>query len=123
MFRCFSVSPSSIVPYIAAFAVGMGMLTVPSQNLPVLSVRKAELGIAASMNSVFRYVGSSLGAAVAGTILSSFEVAYPVTAFTFVAPTRAAFQYCFYSATVALAVVGVMAILAQEVAGRETADK
>ena len=61
-----------IPEYLIVASVGMAMLMAASQNLLVLSVKPQEMGLQTAMNTVFRNVGSSLGAPIAGSILSTF---------------------------------------------------
>lgn len=113
-------SAESLIPLIVVFAASIGMVSVSSQNLLVLSVRKSEMGIGASMNSVFRYVGNSLGAPIAGALLSTFVSTYSVAGQAVSLPTRAAFQYCFYVAVVGFIIIGFLTIFTREVVGKQS---
>jgi len=110
-------SAETLIPLTTFFAVSLGFVSVSSQNLLVLSVRKSEMGIAASMNTVFRYMGTSLGAPIAGAILSTFVAAYPVAGHMVSLPTKEAFQYCFYVALIGFAIIGALTIFAHEIIG------
>lgn len=110
-------SAESLIPLTTIFAVSLGLVAVSSQNLLVFSVSKSEMGIAASMNSVFRWMGTSLGAPIAGAILSTFVATYPIAGHTVSLPTKAAFQYCFYVALIGFAIIGLLAMFAHEVIG------
>ena len=63
-----------IPEYLSIASVGLAMLMVSMQNLLVLTVKPKEMGLATSMNTVFRNVGSSFGAPIAGSILSTFTI-------------------------------------------------
>src|SRR5208283_4271584 len=65
-------SAIQIAEYLSVASVGLAFLMVAMQNLLVLSVKPSEMGIATSMNTVFRNVGQSIGAPIAGSILSTF---------------------------------------------------
>jgi MFS family permease len=103
----------------AVYAVGSGMMSVALQNLLVLSLDKSEMGLGTSLNSSFRYIGQSIGAPVAGAILSTFVSS--AGDHSLLLPTRTAFQLCFYSAGLALLVVAVVSIFAKEVMGKHVA--
>jgi MFS family permease len=109
--------------YLIVYAFGSGMLTVSIQNLLVLSIAGSEMALGTSLNTAFRYVGQTLGAPVAGTILSIFVASYNLGGRTATLPTRAAFQYCFYVSVIAFLVVGVLSILSKEVIGKNHDQK
>lgn len=104
--------------YLVVYAFGSGMLTVSIQNLLVLSIPGSEMALGTSLNTAFRYVGQTLGAPVAGTILSVYVVNYSVAGSIAALPTRTAFQYCFYVSVFAFLIVGVLSILSREVIGK-----
>jgi predicted MFS family arabinose efflux permease len=85
------------------------MLTVSIQSLLVLSIAKSEMALGTSLNTAFRYIGQTLGAPVAGAVLSTY-----VTGATML-PTRAAFQYCLYVPVAAFIIVGLISTFAREV--------
>jgi MFS family permease len=118
-----STSPEEVTAYLCVYAVGGGFLSVSLQNLLVLSLEKSEMGLGTSLNTAFRYIGQSIGAPIAGAILSTFVLAYTVEGHLMVLPARAAFQYCFYVAALAFIMAGVTAVLAHEVMGRRTSLK
>ncbi len=112
-------SPEEIGAYLVVYAIGGGMMTVSIQNLLVLSIAKGEMGLGTSLNTAFRYIGQTLGTPVAGALLSTFVASYTIGGHVLSLPARAAFQYCFYTATVALIVVGLLTIFAREVIGKK----
>lgn len=107
------------------FVAGAGLaITLASTiNLLVLTVDPREMGLATSMNTVFRNLGSSLGAPIAGSLLSTFTIAVAVgskggqTIYATL-PSTEAFQYAFYIAAVALVVVSLVVIFSREVLGK-----
>jgi MFS family permease len=111
-------SPVQIEAYLVVYAFGSGMITVAFQNLLVLSIAKSEMALGTSLNTAFKYIGQTLGAPVAGALLSIFVTNYTVSGQTLTLPTRAAFHDCFYVATIAFVVVGLLSILAREVMGK-----
>jgi MFS family permease len=100
-------------------SVGMAMLMASAQNLLVLSVKPQEMGLQTAMNTVFRNVGSSLGAPIAGSILSTFTVLVTVGPTTLLLPTETAFKYIYYVAAVAFLLAFVAALFAHEVIGKK----
>ena len=84
--------------------LGTTLVAIPTINLLVLSIKGEEMGIATSMNSVFRFLGSSLGAPFAGLLIATYE-------------SRVAFQYSFYLAIVCMAAVLVASLFADEILG------
>jgi MFS family permease len=113
-----TTSAIQIPEYLAITSVGLAMLMVSMQNLLVLSVSPNEMGLATSMNTVFRNVGQSLGAPIAGSILSTFVVSFVVGGATFSLPTTAAFQYTYYIAAASFVVGLVVSFLGREVIGK-----
>jgi len=111
-------SPGQIEVYLVVYAFGGGMISVAVQNLLVLSIAKSEMALGTSLNTAFKYIGQTLGAPVAGAFLSIFVMNYTVSGHVLTLPTRAAFQDCFYVATVAFIIVGLLSIFAREVIGK-----
>jgi len=107
-----------IAGYLVVASAGLGMLLVASQNLLVLSVQRREMGLATSINTVFRNIGSSLGAPVAASLMSTFVVSYVIAGQTVAFPADAAFSYAYYIAVAGFLVSLVIALLAQEVMGK-----
>jgi MFS family permease len=117
-----ATTASLIAAYLVVASAGMGMLLVPTQNLLVLSVKRREMGLTTSLNTVFRNMGSSLGAPVAGSLMSTFVVSYILGGHPISLPSQAAFHYSYYIAVGIFAVSFVVALFAQEVFGKN-ADK
>ena len=93
-------------------------MMVATQNLLVLSVKKREMGLTTSLNTVFRNIGSSLGAPVAGSLMSTFVVTYVIAGHAVSLPTKTAFHYAYYIAILGFVVSLVVAFFAQEVMGK-----
>jgi len=108
-----------IPEYLSIASVGLAMLMVSMQNLLVLTVKPSEMGLATSMNTVFRNVGSSFGAPIAGSILSTFTITVVLGGLSFALPTRAAFQYTYYIAAIAFVFALVASLFAKEVMGKK----
>jgi predicted MFS family arabinose efflux permease len=116
-------TPDELLYFSPVMACGLGLLFVSSQNTLVLSVDPRKMGLATSMNTVFRSLGSSLGSPIAGTLISTFTtwvlIGYSKgTPVFFSEASVAAFQYGFYIAAACfLAVLGCV-FYAQEVLGK-----
>ena len=97
---------SQIAECLVVAAAGLGIMMVATQNLLVLSVKKREMGLTTSLNTVFRNIGSSLGAPVAGSIMSTFVVTYVIAGHAVSLPTKTAFHYAYYIAIVGFVAAG-----------------
>ncbi len=104
--------------FLCGYAVGGGLLSVSVQNLLVLSLEKGEMGLGTSLNTSFRYIGQSIGAPLAGAILSTFVTVRATPGGLVTLPRHIAFQYCFVVAGALFIVLGVIALFATEVIGR-----
>ncbi|MGA8604574.1 MAG: MFS transporter [Thermoplasmata archaeon] len=94
---------------------GMGLLNASIINLLVLTVDPKDMGQATAMNNVFRNVGGSVGAPIAGSLLATYLLTSGPLAGFF--PAHVAFQYAFFIAA-AITVAGTVTVLfAQEVLG------
>lgn len=115
-----ATTSAQIPEYLVVSSVGMAMLMASIQNLLVLSVRPQEMGLVTAMNTVFRNFGSSLGAPIAGSILSTFTILVtlgPLGKVPF--PTHVAYTYTYYVAAIAFALAFVVALFAHEVIGKK----
>lgn len=115
-----ATTANQIPEYLVVASVGMAMLMASVQNLLVLSVKPQEMGLATAMNTVFRNVGSSLGAPIAGSILSTFTVMIalgPLGTLPF--PTHTAYTDTYYVAAIAFILAFVAALFAHEVIGKK----
>ena len=113
-----ATTAAQIAEYLIVASAGLGMLLVATQNLLVLSVKKREMGLATSLNTVFRNIGSSLGAPIAGSLMTTFVAAYVIAGQKVSLPTHTAFHYAYYIAVAGFAVSLVIALFAQEVMGK-----
>ncbi len=110
----------------AMFVMGAGLAVLNASviNLLVLTVEPREMGLATSMNATFRNMGSSLGAPLAGSIMSAYstQMVYPLTPpappLVVPFPDSTAFLYIFIIAAVTMLMAGVVAIFAKEILGR-----
>jgi len=94
---------------------GMGLLNASIINLLILTVDPKDMGQATAMNNVFRNVGGSVGAPIAGSLLATYLLTSGPFAGYF--PTHMAFQYVYFIAA-AITVAGTVTVLfAQEVLG------
>ncbi len=94
---------------------GISVLNASVINLLVLTVEPRDMGLATSMNSVFRNVGSSLGAPISGSLLATYTVTlapgFPAI------PALLGFQWSFAIAAVVSLVGAVVVIFGEEVLG------
>jgi MFS family permease len=94
---------------------GMGLLNASIINLLILTVDPKDMGQATAMNNVFRNVGGSVGAPIAGSLLATYLLTSGPFAGSFT--THLGFQYAFFIAA-AITVAGTMTVVfAQEVLG------
>ncbi|MDE1825931.1 MAG: MFS transporter [Candidatus Micrarchaeota archaeon] len=100
----FSTSPIWLIAGAAIVGAGMAALNVALINILILSVENKEMGVATSTNVVFRILGSSLGAPVAGVLIT--EIA-----------SKTAFNAVFYLAIASFVVVISLSFLVHEVLG------
>lgn len=110
-------TPLEIGASMTIYAGGGGLMSVSIQNLLVLSLDKREMGLGTSLNTVFRYIGQSIGAPVSGAILSTYVTTEVVKGHATELPTHVAFQLCFVTAILLFVVYGLTAIPAHEVLG------
>ena len=98
------------------FVIGAGLAVMNSAviNLLALTVEPRDMGLATSLNSVFRNVGSSVGAPLAGSLMST----YTVVAYGHVFPSDDAFRYAYLIAGFAFVLAAGIALFAREILGR-----
>ena len=110
----------------AIIGSGMAIMNASIINLLVLSVEARDMGLATSMNSTFRYIGSSIGAPIAGTVLSLYTVVDIVHTATgnviFSFPDATAFRYAFIIGAITFIAAAFIVILSREVLGRRTVE-
>ncbi|HZD42742.1 MAG TPA: MFS transporter, partial [Methanomicrobiales archaeon] len=115
-----SVQGSSAYLLFATFVTGAGIsiLNASAINLLVLTVDPREMGLATSMNTVFRNLGGSLGAPIAGALLATFTAPLLTARAGYqVLPTAQAFQYAFYIAAALFVLIAFVLLFAEEVLG------
>jgi MFS family permease len=94
---------------------GIGLLNASIINLLVLTVDPKDMGQATAMNNVFRNVGGSVGAPIAGSLLATYLLTSGPFAGVF--PAHQGFQFAFFIAA-GITVAGTVTIFfAQEVLG------
>ncbi len=93
---------------------GIGVTNAGMINLLVLTVDPRDMGLATSMSSVFRNVGSAIGAPLSGSLLATFTV----TVFGYHFPSHVAFEWSFAVAAIACALGAVFILFGREVLGR-----
>ncbi len=100
--------------YEVVIGAGMALLNASIINLLVLTVDPKDMGQATAMNNVFRNVGGSVGAPIAGALLASYV--FGAGPFAGVA-THAAFQYAYWIAA-GITILGAgFIVFGQEVLG------
>jgi MFS family permease len=97
---------------------GIGIVNAGMINLLVLTVEPRDMGLATSLSAVFRNVGSSLGAPLAGSLLTTFTVSLLAPGISTSAPAFLAFQVAFAIAAGVFAFAGGFVLLGREVLGR-----
>lgn len=111
-------SANGLVGFLVVASVGLGMLLVSSQNLLVLSVQRRQMGLATSLSTVFRNIGSSLGSPIAGSLMSTFVTSYVIAGQTYSIPTKTAFEYAYLIAVAGFVVTLIVSFFAREVIGK-----
>ena len=113
--------------YLGELFLGAGLAFVNASvvNFLVLSVDPRDMGLATSMNGVFRNLGSSIGAPIAGSILSTYTVAYAIQTpggpASIQVPGAEAFQIIFAVAAATAVLGAVLSLLGTEVLGPSVA--
>lgn len=101
--------------YEVVVGAGIALLNSSIINLLVLSVDPKDMGQATAMNNVFRNIGGSVGAPIAGSLLAT----YVLTAGPFAGvASHTAFQYAFWVAALVTIGGAVFVVFGQEVLGR-----
>jgi MFS family permease len=123
-FLLLAISPTYIGTLADEFVIGSGMSMMNASliNLLILSVEPSNMGLATSMNSTFRYLGSSIGAPVAGVILSLYSVPVTTPTGTLALPDSTAFFYAFTIGAACFAAAAVITVLARELLGKRKSD-
>jgi MFS family permease len=118
-----ATTSTQLIEYVTLSAVGFALIMTAVQNLLVLTVDPREMGLATSMNTVFRLLGSALGAPIAGSLMTTFTTTLAVGVVAgrpifATVPSSTAFNYAF-DIGAALFVIGtVFVLLSREVLSR-----
>ncbi len=119
----FSTSYDEILLFEFFTGGGISLMNASLINLIVLTVNPKDMGLATAMNGTFRNVGSSIGAPIAGSIMSTITAIYVVGVVGKVTiyaslPTPAAYFTVFMISAAAFAVAAVLSLSAHEVLGK-----
>ncbi len=101
---------------------GISLMNASLINLIVLTVNPKDMGLATAMNGTFRNVGSSIGAPVAGSIMSTITAVYLVGTYHNIPiyeplPSPTAYFTVFIISAVAFALAAILTLTANEVLG------
>jgi MFS family permease len=121
-----STFATTYAQYLAGmFVAGAGISVLQSSviNLLTMTVELRDMGLATSLNTVFRNLGASLGAPVAGSILSTYTVAIAAGSsggqpVYLPFPAAVAYNYVFYLATVVFLAMLLIVPFSKEVLGK-----
>jgi len=110
--------------FLFVVGIGVGMVSASVINLLVLTVDPRDIGLASSMNTVFKNLGNAVGAPITGSILSTFIVSILVSSTNgspiyISLPSNAAFHYCFYLAALTFMIMALIISFADEVLGKK----
>ena len=109
-----AASLEQLLAVMVVIGAGLAVMNASVINLLILTVEPHDMGIATSMNAVFRNVGSSIGAPVAGSLMATYTIVSYGVAF----PDATAFHYAYLLAAVSFGVAAVLTLFAREVLGR-----
>ncbi|MDE1822818.1 MAG: MFS transporter [Candidatus Micrarchaeota archaeon] len=101
----YSTGPIALMAGAAIAGAGLSMLQVSLINVLIFSIDPRDMGLATSTNTVFRFIGSALGAPVAGVLIAEFA-------------SRAAFFYAFIIAVIGFALIFAISFASDEVLGK-----
>ncbi len=122
LLNAFSTSYWQYIGSMFVAGAGLSILNAAVINLLTLTVELKEMGLATSLNTVFRNLGASIGAPVAGSFLTTYTAltAVSVAGHTVYEPlpTAAAFQYSFYVAVATFVVLLLVIPFAKEILGK-----
>lgn len=98
---------------------GLSILNASVINLLILTVSSKNMALATSMNSTFRSLGSTLGAPIAGAVLSAFTISVVVSGnhiFSF--PDNTSYHIVFVISSVVFLIAAVINMMGREVLGK-----
>jgi predicted MFS family arabinose efflux permease len=121
-------SYTQFLVFLFVVGIGVAMLIASTINLLVLTVDPQDIGLASSMNTVFRNLGNAVGAPITGSILSTFTVSVLIgskngSPIYMSLPSNAAFHYDFYIAAVSFVAIALILFFADEVLGKKISVK
>lgn len=117
------ISTTNSLPLMLVFMFvagsGLSILNASAINLLILTVDPRDMGLATALNTVFRTFGTSLGAPIAGSVLSTFTAAVLIGQGTYaLLPTASAFHYIYYITAGLLAAIALLIPFSAEILGR-----
>ncbi len=113
--EAFATTLSTALVVEVVIGAGIGLLNASIINLLVLTVDPKDMGQATAMNNVFRNVGGSVGAPIAGSLLATYLLTSGP--FSGLFPAHLAFQYAYFFAAGITAVGTMTVFVAEEVLG------
>ncbi|MEM0155297.1 MAG: MFS transporter [Thermoplasmataceae archaeon] len=114
----FAHSFIQMLSYEFIIGAGLSLLNASLINLIVLTVNPRDMGLATAMNGTFRSVGSSIGAPIAGSIMTSIAVMYVISGRSVSVPLQGAFTDIYFIAGISFAVAALLTLFAREVLGK-----
>lgn len=109
-----------VLGYEFLIGAGLSLLNGTLINFVVLTVNPRDMGLATAMNGTFRFLGSSIGAPVAGSILTTYALQ---VAPNFSIPDNTAYNYIFLVAAAVFILAALMIPLGKEVLGKRGTGK
>lgn len=115
---------TQLLTFMFIMGAGISIMISAIQNLLLLTVDPRDMGLANALSTVFRNLGDSIGAPIAGSVLSTFTVSLLVghtqdgAAIYKSFPSAQAFQYDFYIAAAVFVVIAIVITFAKEVLGK-----
>jgi len=97
---------------------GIGITNSGVINLLVLTVNPRKMGLATSLSAVFRNIGSSIGAPLSGSLLTTFTIVLVTPVGPATIPSFLAFQWSFALAAVFFGFAGGFVLFGREVLGK-----
>ncbi len=98
---------------------GLSLINGTLINLIVLTVNPRDMGLATAMNGTFRSLGSSVGAPIAGSMISTYSISMIIAGKVISIPTNTAFVYIFVTAAVMFLVAAILIPFGKEVLGKK----
>ncbi|MFZ0699370.1 MAG: MFS transporter [Thermoplasmata archaeon] len=99
-------------------SAGLAIVIASIINLMVLTVEPKDLSLATALNTVFRLIGSSVGAPIAGTIMTTFAITVSAPSGALSAPSPLAYEIIFSIAAASFVVIAFVTFFSREMLGR-----